>query len=120
MKTLAFDPKIVMLLNSKNQIILQSDLDALVNKVKQRLNFFLGEWFINTDVGIAYFQEILRQPVDPALIVTIINSDLLQEIDILSIEGVSIEFDKEGGAFTYSATIVTVYGEANILSEITV
>ena len=37
------------------------NIDGLVQRIKIRLLVFLGEWFLNIDRGIPYFQEILEK-----------------------------------------------------------
>ena len=36
----------------------------LSQKLEARLKTFLGEWFINQEIGIPYFQRILKKQVD--------------------------------------------------------
>jgi len=120
MRTIAFDPEIGMIVNSAKAIDMLTDLDALVSKIEQRLRFFLEEWFLDTTVGIAYFQEIFEKPVDPALIISLINADINLEKEVASIQGASFEFDRTTRQFSYSATIISSYGVAQISSGIVV
>jgi hypothetical protein len=39
-------------------------IDAIRQHLKIRLQFFRGEWFLDTRLGVPYFEEILRKSPD--------------------------------------------------------
>ena len=114
MKTFEFDIDIGIVLNNSKSFVVLDDLEALVNKIEQRLQFFLAEWFLDITQGIAYFQQIFENPVDPGLIVSLINDDISKEPDVTQIKGVSIQYDSLLRSFSYSSTIDTSFGTTQI------
>jgi hypothetical protein len=112
LKTLQFDPKIGLVVSNEKSLVVLTDLDALVNKVEQRLQFFLEEWFLDTSAGVPYLQQIFTKPVDAGLIVNLISGEISKEKDVTQVQNAQIEFDKENRKFIYSANITTVYGNA--------
>jgi len=120
MRTLKFDTTIGLILDTTDTIVLLTDLDALASKIEQRLRFFLGEWFLNTQAGIPYFQEIFEKPVDASLIVSLINADIVQEPDVESVQDTSIDYNRDARSFKYNANVVTIYGTSAISTGVTI
>lgn len=56
---LALDPQTGDLLLESGRLRLATGLDAIAQDVTMRLRFFLGEWFLDTRIGVPYFQDIL-------------------------------------------------------------
>ena len=121
MRTFSFNATIGLLLDDTGTtLVLLTDLEALVSKITQRLQFFLGEWFLNTTIGVPYFQHIFEKPVDPSLIVILLNDQITQEPDVETVDEASIEFNREQRTFSYSAVVTTIYGTAPVSTSVTV
>lgn len=77
------------------------DVDALIQRLKIRLMSFKGDWFLNTDFGVPYFQEIFvsRNPKDDA--------DTIFKLQITSMDGVS-------SLMSYSSTFNNSTREFNL------
>ena len=120
MRTLQFNNTAGLILDASNSLIVLTDLEALVNKIEQRMKFFSEEWFLNTTTGIPYFQQIFEKPVDPSLIISLINDDIVQEPDVISVSESSMDFDRQNRTFQYSATVNTIYGSSTVESGVTI
>ena len=69
---------------------LVSGNDEILQRVKIRLRFFKNEWFLNTEHGIPYYQDILgKKKVDINVVQSIFKENILDIEDINSI----IEFE---------------------------
>ena len=44
---------------SEGDLVINSGVDAIRQNVVQRLRVYLGEWFLNTQIGVPYYQQIL-------------------------------------------------------------
>ena len=116
MRTLAFNNVEGLLVGTNNSLIMLVDLNALVDKVKERLNFFLGEWFLNSNVGVPYFQQIFEKPLNSSLIVSTLNAEILKEPDVITVTNSVVEYDEFTRNFGYRADVETIYGSATVES----
>lgn len=56
------------LLLTNGDLTLLDGIEAISQEVTSRLRFFLGEWFLNTDAGIPFFEKILvKNPSLPVI-----------------------------------------------------
>ena len=85
-------------------------INALRQKIQERLRFFLGEWQLDTSAGIPYFQSLFPKPLNPSLIISTIDREILKEPEVERVNGKSFEYDKETRKIKYDFTIVTIYG----------
>ena len=61
-----------------NNITLTTDnLESVAQKIRIRLLRYFGEWFLDTSVGIPYFQEILKKGVSKDYIDTVFIDEIL-------------------------------------------
>lgn len=44
-----------------NDLVLIESVEAIAQDVLIRLQFFLGEWFLDTRLGVPYFEKVLGQ-----------------------------------------------------------
>lgn len=44
-------------------VVLVTGVDLIVQRLRQRLWFFMGEWYLAINQGVPYYQEILRKGV---------------------------------------------------------
>lgn len=71
-------------LDSNNDLIIESGNFKLVEEgaetlqhVRTKLQFYLGEWFLDLKSGIPYFQQIFTKPTNLANIESIFKSNIL-------------------------------------------
>lgn len=57
--------------------VILTGIDAIKQKVKLRLRFFLGEWFLNTSEGVAWRQNILIKNPNITVVNTLIKKAIL-------------------------------------------
>ena len=98
----------------KNNLIFKSELQALVQKVGERLRFFSGEWLLDTEAGIPWLQQILTRPVKDSLVINLINDNLLEEKEITGINVVGYSLNRKNRKFNYRFKIASVFGDSDI------
>lgn len=105
-------------LGSSNDLIIEngkirtvSNAAEVVQSVRTRLQFYLGEWFLNVEVGTPYHQAILVKPADVATIEAIIRERILATPGVDKLNGFSLSYSKRNLTITYSAN--TTYGTIN-------
>jgi hypothetical protein len=67
--------------------------DAVRQRVSIRLQLFLGEWFLNTRLGVPYFRDVLVKNPDLRLIRTLIRERVLMDTDVVAVPTVSLDYD---------------------------
>lgn len=86
--------------------------DAILQDVRLRCRLFLGEWFLNTEVGVPYLQQILGTKKPNLDLVRQALRDAVEEtpgVDrVLSIQ---VTLDKAGRTATVRFTASTDEGE---------
>ncbi len=113
-KTLNINEDGDLTIDKSGSLELANDLEGLRQKVVQKLQFFLGEWFIDVIDGTPYFQEILTKPIDVGLATSIINARIRTEPEVTGIGSVESTLDPITRKLTYRATIQSVHGDMEI------
>jgi len=73
-----------------------ADGAEIVQHVRSRLLFYLGEWFLDIDAGVPYFQEIFTKPANLANIESIFKSKILRTQGVQKLTDFSMTY--EGGS----------------------
>lgn len=92
-----------------------TDIDGLVQRLKIRLSVLLGEWFLDTNRGIPYFQEILEKGTSYDKISNAIKLVISQTKDVKTINKFTIE-DSENvdRKIIISFAVSSVFGEVEV------
>ena len=61
---------------SIDDLQLTSDIGAKIQHLSQRLKTFLGEWFLDLRIGVAYFQQIMIKNPNPGVVDTILKREI--------------------------------------------
>ena len=87
--------------------------EAVGQSVLTRLRLWTGEWFLNTDEGTPYREQVLgahrRQSAGPAIRMRVASTE-----GVTSVNDFAVEYDGDARALTVTATVDTVYGETKI------
>ncbi len=75
-------------------VIIDGD-EAIVQHLKFRLQFFKGEFFLNTKLGIPYYQDIFVKNANLVLIRNIFREGILETPGIAELEVFNLDFDGE-------------------------
>ena len=105
MRTLSFPLE----LDGNGELLVVEELEALRQKVNQRLSLFKGTWIIDINAGVPYLQDILKKPVDPWLAASILGNETLKEEEVTSLGEVTTDLDPETRLFTYTAQVYSIY-----------
>jgi len=105
MRTLSFPFE----LDGNGELLVIDGIEALRQKVNQRLSLFKGTWIIDLTSGVPYLQDILKKPVDPGLVASILDNEILKEDEVTSLGSVVTSLDSDTRKFNYSAQVFSVY-----------
>lgn len=107
---LALDPVTHDLIKENNTFLMVKDVDQLRQSLSIRLQFVLNEWFLDSAVGIPYFQEIFDKRTGLKRIEDIIKAEINKTPGIVEI----LEFRSAVNNVTRLLTInfkaSTIYG----------
>ena len=78
---------------STNDMQLVTGSAEIAQHLRIRLKFFLGEWFLDTRLGVPYIQQILRKRPQLAVVQDILRRTVLSTPGIIEILSFSFELD---------------------------
>lgn len=67
---------------------------AVMQRIRIRFRFFLGEWFLDTRLGVPYYRDILIKNPDSILISFIFRQVLLSTPGVASVASFSASLDR--------------------------
>jgi hypothetical protein len=85
--------------NSGELVVTDFDLvkiingDAIEQDIRTALRTFKGEYFLNTNVGLPYFQEIFKKGTSPLIIQNRFKTAILARPGVKNFESFEIEID---------------------------
>ena len=86
-------------------------IDAIVQAIKTRLLFFLGEWFLDNTAGVPWFDSVLKKGVDPKEIASLIKTEILQTEGVNSLLFFDLDFQALPRTLTVMFRVDTIEGE---------
>jgi hypothetical protein len=108
------------LLIENNDLVLVDGLDAIAQDMQTRLQIFQGEWFLDTRIGVPWFQKILGSKSRSLVVKSVIRKSILTTPGILNILDLNFEFDGTTRTLSVSGRCGTVEGEFSFNKEIIV
>lgn len=90
---------------------LTTGLDSIRQAVTIKLLTFLGEWFLDPTVGVAYLQEVFVKSPKANAIKEEFRSQILTVAGVLSVTSILTNFDPKTRKLTVAFTADTDFGE---------
>lgn len=88
--------------------------NEVAQNLKERLLFILGEWFLDTTVGIPYFESIWIKNPNPDLVDDIFKSAIQETDDVIELLEFSSSFDTQQRKYSVSFKVNTTFGELSL------
>lgn len=89
----------------------------VTQKLRQRLRFFLGEWFIDTRLGVPYFQRVFVENPDLALLATLYRDIVIGTTGVASVRDLVLDFDKKTRTLFVSFVAVLQDGDLVVFKK---
>jgi len=98
----------------------ENNVEFVAQKIENRLLFFLGEWYLNPDLGIPYLDNVDRRDKSKNIFVknpdlNMVNSIFINEVfdidEIEEIEKFETEFDTSLRKYTITWSVKITTGE---------
>jgi hypothetical protein len=99
---------------------LSSGIQAVTQEMRLRMGAFRGDWFLDLDYGIPYFQELLGQKFDVSRARNAFRSALAASDNIVQVNKLNVEFDGVTRSLSVAWEVLTDIGTAFETTEIEV
>lgn len=110
-KDLKLDPVTHELVVDTFDLVFLDGIDRVQQQIRIRLQFFKGEWFLDLDFGVPWFQDILGvKPPPITRAESAIREAILGVPDVASIERFSIDYLGSGRELQVSFRAKTTFG----------
>jgi hypothetical protein len=101
-----------------NDLFLVDGLDAIRQELDISLQFFLGEWFLDTRLGVPYFEKLLGHKPRLSAIKELFRDVIMKVNGVMSILDLNIDFDGRERILSVSFRAGTVEGEIDYTKEL--
>lgn len=98
--------------------VLVDGVDAIAQHITIRLNFFLGEWFLDTRLGVPYYEQILGQKPRLEAVRAIFRRVILETPGMLSISKLNLDYIGDTRALNVTFDGVATDGEFTYSQEL--
>ncbi len=83
------------------------DSESLAQRLSIKLQFFKGEWFLDIDFGIPYFQEIFVKPFIQSAMDAIFKNQILATPDVVALVQYASQFNRSQRTFAVEFIVKT-------------
>ena len=101
----------------QGDLVLVSGLEYVQQRLRIRLDFGQGEWFLDTAEGVPYKEQILVRNPDLQVISAILRDRILSMPEITRLTSFDLGFDNATGVLRLTFTCETPFGAAIAVSE---
>lgn len=118
MRTLKIDDLTKDLAIEDNNFVLISGVDRAKQNLLTRLRTYLGEWFLNINIGIPYYQDVFRKGVPVSQITGVFKEAIVTTPGVDEL--VKFDADYTNNNRNLSINFEAKYGEETISIEETI
>ena len=86
-------------------------LESLRQRVEQGLRFHKAEWFLNTNLGVPYFADVLGYPLDLDVVRQVISAHILRHEEVTAVTVEDVRFNAATRRLTFRARVSSIYGD---------
>ena len=95
-------------------LVVANGQEAISLLVQFHLQFQRGEWFLNQNEGVPYYERVLGQPLPPALVANEIAAQVREVEGVLTIENIAATLMADRISVRVSMDIITEFGRENV------
>lgn len=88
-----------------------TDGEYIAQKIENLLLFFKGEWFLNEDLGLPYYDDILIKNPDLNLVTNLFKSEVLSIEEIKSIKKFEVNYNNSTRILSINWTVISSSGD---------
>lgn len=87
-----------------------NEAESVAQRVQTRLLLLFSEWFLDTEVGVPYLQDVTIKPANLPLAQAVVKRTILETDGVLEIRSFNMTLDRETRRLAINATVTNVYG----------
>lgn len=100
-----------LLIENGNLVLVKNEIEGIDQHLRARLKTFLGEWFLDSRIGVPYFQQILgNKNPSTNLISAIFRREILKSSGVTSVKNLSVGLDAKLRELVVSFEATTANG----------
>ena len=115
---IGIDPITNDIMSVDGKVGIVKDVDEVVQRVRTRLRRVLGEWFLDINAGIPYFNGEMLGGKDTKYILMIIKSEILNTVGVQEVTSIQINYNNSTRKATVAAKIIVNSIPYSITEEI--
>ena len=118
MSDLKLDPGTGDLAIEDHSLVLATGVEAIAQDCRVRLKFFLGEWFLDTRLGVPYYQRILGKKPRLPTIRSIFRKVILTTPGIINVSDLVVDFELRTRKLSVSFRAISTEGSFTFDEEL--
>jgi len=116
MSAIKVDPTTGDMQITNNAMVLETDVsEETRQRLTSKLQTFLGEWFLNENIGIPYYQDILKKHPDLRRIKALFHEVIIADEQVASLES-PLVLDYDAGSRSLSLAFEALLNDGVYLS----
>lgn len=98
-------------------LVLLDGVESIAQHLRIRLQFFLEEWFLDTRIGIPYYQRLLGQKPQESVVRAIFRPAIESTPGVEALNDLQVDYDGASRALAVSFRALTDTGEQLVFDE---
>ena len=103
-----------------SDLLLTSGQEAIEQHLRQRLQTFFDEWFLDGRIGIPYFQQILKKNPDLTVVDSLLKKEIIETQGIEELTQFNVSLDKSTRELKISFKVRTIEGDVITFDEVVI
>lgn len=104
---------IEILIDRDEPVIFTTSLEAVTQAIELAVTLFEGEWFLDRELGVAYYQDVLGQKFDQTAVIATFRENILDVDDVTEIVTLAASFNAATREVTVNWEVLTPFGNTN-------
>jgi hypothetical protein len=103
---------------SGGDLQLVAGAEAVLQAIRIRLQFFKGEWFLDEDAGVPFFQSVLVKSPDANVLQAVFRTAILETPGVEALPSLTLTFDRAARRLSVAFRVSTDLGELDSTVEL--
>lgn len=106
------------ILSVEGKVGIVQDAEEVIQRVKTRLRRVLGEWFLQVNAGLPYFNGDMLGGKNTQYVIMVVKAEIINTEGVQDVTSISIEYNNKTRKATVTARIVVNAKPYSITEEI--